>query len=68
VQRASLAKIETEAIQKYIKKTAGAFEQKWAAYEAQLEKYLTVQGSEARQFKEWTQRKDPETGQAYWQH
>lgn len=55
VQRATLAKIETEAIQRYIKKTAGNFESKWSAYEAQLEKYLTQQGPAGaeRQFKDW---------------
>jgi len=54
VQRASIAKIETEAIQRYIKKTASSFETKWSTYEAQLQKYLTQQGNEARQYKEWT--------------
>lgn len=70
VQRATLAKIETEAIQRYIKKTASSFENKWSAYESQLEKYLTLQGNsgEARQFKDWVQRKDPTSEQIYWQN
>ena len=41
VQRTTLAKIETEAIQRYIKQSAANFEKKWSTYEGSLEKYLT---------------------------
>ena len=41
VQRATLGKVETEAIQRYIKKAASKFETSWTSYEAQLEKHLT---------------------------
>lgn len=52
VQRATLGKVETEAIQRYIKKAASKFEKSWSAYESQLEKHLT-QSNETRQFKDW---------------
>lgn len=67
VQRATLGNVETEAIQRYIKKAAGKFETSWSAYENQLEKYLTS-SNETRQFKDWMQRKDPLTNGLYWQN
>jgi hypothetical protein len=67
VQRATLGNVETEAIQRYIKKAAGKFEASWSAYENQLEKYLTS-SNETRQFKDWMQRKDSLTNGLYWQN
>jgi hypothetical protein len=59
--------VEIEAIQRYIKKAAGKFETSWSSYEAQLEKHLTS-SNEIRQFKDWIQRKEPQTGLVYWQN
>ena len=64
VQRATLGRIETEAIQKYVQTAAVKFEANWAMYEASLEKHLT-QSTKATQFKDWVQSKD-EFGTVMW--
>ena len=41
VQRSTVGRVETEAIQKYLQQAAVKFEASWVKYEASLEKHLT---------------------------
>ena len=63
MQRYSLGKVETDHIQKYVKKTEKTFEKNWKDYETQLEKYLL--NKDQGDFKDWVKRKD-ELGGEYW--
>lgn len=61
VQRCSIGRIETDAINRYIRQTEKKFEENWSQYETQLEKHLTQSGKE---FKDWIQCK--ESGEVFW--
>jgi hypothetical protein len=62
VQRNAIGRIESETISKYIVQTEAKFEQNWATYEGQLQKYLT---QTKKQFPNWLEchRAD---GSSYW--
>lgn len=64
VQRVTLGRIETDAINKYVTQAEAKFEANWTSYEQQLEKYLTAS---TKTYKDWIQKKD-ETGFVLWQN
>jgi hypothetical protein len=63
VSRYALAKVEVDQIMKYVQKAEEKFEVNWVQYEQSLEKYLTQSG---KQYKDWVQKKDEETGTVMW--
>lgn len=63
MQRYSLGKVETDHIQRFVKKTEKKFEANWQEYEKKLENYLL--SKQAGDFKDWIQRKD-EAGNLFW--
>ena len=64
IQRQAIGRIETESINRYMQRAEQKFEANWSSYESQLEKYLT---SQSKQFRDWMECKD-QSGNVFWTH